>query len=314
MIMAIFMIMCLSMAIVAMAMDPPDSGIPFADLRHVSLVRHGLELKCLSSSDKVWWEWAYVHDKCKLNKDIHRYLKQLDIPAIMQKYLLPPNVVHRSTGIDKSRRKQIKGDTHVCTSSGLIALLCHVFTTKQVSAFSKTQAWDIVSKLVVLVMPVIAGCKVRLSCTTSPITEWTAEATVDKWGRLVFDTNGIPMFILEAWHECFTTGLYGHVLGTPFMGQCPRLLDMILFFLWTPANDRYEQLWHWIGKCAVNALILVLARGLTTTALDYIKQLDASPGPQHSCLVIQVRIHCIQLFMFEHSWVAFGNKHKIMLN
>jgi len=282
------------MATIALAMDPPAPEIPFADLKHVSLVRDGLELKFLTSCDKVWWEWAYVHDKCNLNKNIHRYLKQLDMSAIMQNYLLPANVVHRSTGTDNCRKKLIPGDTHVCTSSGLFALLCHVFTTKQVSPNSKSQAWDIASKLVSVVMPVLAGCKVFLSCTTSPITEWTAEATVDKWGRLVFDTSGLPVFILQAWSECYSTGLYGQVVGAPNMGHSPKLLDMLLFCLWTPRVGKYEQIWHWMGKGVVNMLILALATSLAKTAVDYTKQLDASPGTHQTN-------NCIQLFMLKHN-------------
>ena len=172
-----------SITTVDLMADPQQAAqyqdvIPFNDLRHASVVEGGLSLKCLKSSDdKIWWEWAYVHDMLKLRKDIHRYLKQLDLEEVMRKFMLPSRSVHRSQGINNSRQKSLAGDTHVCTSAGLLSMILHMLTTRQGPAGSKAAAWALFSQLLGLVLPLVVGLCFMVACTLPDGSGvWTSQA------------------------------------------------------------------------------------------------------------------------------------------
>lgn len=164
------------------ASDEP--AIPFPELQHVSLLRNELELKFLigpGSSAKdatrpLWWEWVYLHDRLQLRASVGRYLNNLNIAVILRQFCLPKAAVHISKGIDYSRRKAVPGDTHVCTSSGLLTMVMNAFQTSQTPIKSKVHALTVLQLFCALLLPLAsaAGVCFMLACDI-PGGVWTAQ-------------------------------------------------------------------------------------------------------------------------------------------
>lgn len=151
----------------------------FQDLKHIGFSKGPLKLKLLAGDDdQILWEWVYIHDLIGIQiRDVYRWLRSLDIPAITWKFMIPAMSIHRAIGTD-CKKKAVAGDTHLVTSAGLFALLLHVTATRQFQAAIKFNAFQLVLDLVMLLpWMCVATSFFMMSCGHPDLPGfWTAKA------------------------------------------------------------------------------------------------------------------------------------------